>query len=376
MKLINFQAKNFKNISNINIDFENNILISGDNGTGKSSILQGITYCLTNNLPEKLSDYIKWGCDYFELKIKFQYKNDLYDYSIKYNGSTNNKVLIINNKDSYKNNEASNKISEIINSDLLLYSSISEQGKSYSILIDTPAQKLKRIKSILGIEKLETVSQNIKESISDIKLKINNNRTEYNSLSSKQFRFQDEIQLKDIEEIKKSFEIQEKEKSLFEKNEVIKKEYESLVSQYEKNLMNKDSYINKINEIDSKLKDFNIVENKDLVNSYNSTIIKIKETENKLSAYNNDLKYYNEYIKRKTDILNKIDDYSSNIKTIKLYRLVDLDFNDSHIKELKNNLNDLIVSQKEIKNHISLAIEGKCPTCGQDFNKSHTELEK
>jgi len=376
MKLINFQAKNFKNISDINVVFENNVLISGDNGSGKSSILQGITYCLTNFLPEKLSDYIKWDSDYFELKIKFQYKNDIYDYSIKYNGSTNNKTLLINNKDSYKNNEASNKISEIINSDLLLYSSISEQGKSYSILNDTPAQKLKRIKSILGIEKLETVSQSIKESISDIKTNTTNNRTQHSSLNSKQFRFQDEIQLKDIEEIKKSFEIQEKEKSLFEKNEVIKKEYESLLSEYNKNTNNKNEYIKTISDIENKLKDFNIVENKDLVNSYNSTIVQINETENKLSAYNNDLKYYNEYTKRKTDILNKIEDYSVNISNVKLCRLNNLDFDNSFIQELKNKLNDFIVSQKEIKNHISLAKTGKCPTCGQDFNKSHVELEK
>ena len=372
MKLINFQAKNFKNISNINIDFENNILISGDNGTGKSSVLQGITYCLTNNLPEKLSDYIKWGSDFFELKIKFQYKNDLYDYSIKYNGSTNNKLLLINNKDSYKNNEASNKISEIINSDLLLYSSISEQGKSYSILIDTPAQKLKRIKSILGIEKLEIVSQNIKEEISNLKEEIKVNRSEFDFLKSKEFRFQDEIQLKDIEQIKKDFEIQEKQKLIFEKQKSLELNYNNLLKEYNKNIENKNLYEQEINIINDKLKTYNNIDTE----KYNSTLVQISNTEKKLFDYSNNLKSYKEYVKRRKDIENKINDYFINISNVKLYRLSNLNFDISNIQELKNNLNDFLVSQKEIKNHISLAKTGKCPTCGQDFNKSHEQLEK
>lgn len=372
MKLKYFEAKNFKNIDHVSINFESDLLISGDNGSGKSSILQAITYCITNSLPEKLSDYIKWNTDYFELKIKFEHLNNSYDYNIKYNGSTNNKLLTINGSEVYKNNEASNKISEIINSDLLLYSSISEQGKSYSILIDTPAQKLKRVKSILGIEKLEIVSQSMKESISNEKEKIKLNRSEYDFLSSKQFKFQDEILLKDIDKIKKEFEIQEKQKQISDKNKVLQFEYESLLKDYDKNVKNKNKYEQEINIINDKLKTYKDISTE----KYNSTLVQISEMEKKLSEYNNNLKSYNEYVKRKNDIENKIENYSNNIKDIKLYRLNILDFNISTIENLKNTLNDYLVSRKEIKNHLSLVKNGKCPTCGQSFNKSHEELEK
>jgi len=372
MKLKYFEAKNFKNIDHVSINFESDLLISGDNGSGKSSILQAITYCITNSLPEKLSDYIKWNTDYFELKMKFEHLNNSYDYNIKYNGNTNNKLLTINGSEVYKNNEASNKISEIINSDLLLYSSISEQGKSYSILIDTPAQKLKRVKSILGIEKLEIVSQNIKEEISSLKENMKVNRSEYDFLNSKQFKFQEEISLKDIHKIKKEFEIQEKQKLIFDKNKTLQSEYESLLKDYNKTIENKNKYDREINIINDKLKTYKDISTE----KYNSTLVQISEIEKKLSEYNNNLKSYNEYIKRKNQIENKIEEYSNNINTVKLYRLSNLDFDISTIQNLKNTLNDYLLSRKEIKNHLSLVKNGKCPTCGQSFNKSHEDLEK
>lgn len=372
MKLKSFKAKNFKNLSNIFIEFENNTIISGDNGSGKSSILQGITYCLTNSLSEKISEYIKWGEDSFELNIEFEHKENTYNYSIKSNGSTTSKDLIINEKEFYKNTEASNKISEIINSDLLLYSSISEQGKSYSILTDTPAQKLKRIKSILGIEKLENVSQSMKESLSTEKESLKINRSQFDFLKSKEFRFQDEIQLKDIEQIKKDFEIQEKQKLIFEKNKSLELNYNDSLKQYNKNIESKSKYELEINVINDKLKTYNDISTE----KYNRTLVQISEIEKKLSDYNNNLKSYNEYVKRKNDIENKIEDYSNNINGIKLYRLNTLDFDISTIENLKNTLNDYFVSRKEIKNHLSLVKNGKCPTCGQSFNKSHEDLEK
>lgn len=372
MKLKSFKAKNFKNLSNIFIEFENNTIISGDNGSGKSSILQGITYCLTNSLSEKISEYIKWGEDSFELNIEFEHKENTYNYSIKSNGSTTSKDLIINEKEFYKNTEASNKISEIINSDLLLYSSISEQGKSYSILTDTPAQKLKRIKSILGIEKLENVSQSMKESLSTEKESLKINRSQFDFLKSKEFRFQDEIQLKDIEQIKKDFEIQEKQKLIFEKNKSLELNYNDSLKQYNKNIESKSKYELEINVINDKLKTYNDISTE----KYNRTLVQISEIEKKLSDYNNNLKSYNEYVKRKNDIENKIEDYSNNINGIKLYRLNTLDFDISTIENLKNTLNDYFVSRKEIKNHLFLVKNGKCPTCGQSFNKSHEDLEK
>jgi DNA repair exonuclease SbcCD ATPase subunit len=372
MNLKSFKAKNFKNLSDTFIEFENNTIISGDNGSGKSSILQGITYCLTNNLSEKISEYIKWGENSFELNIQFEHGESNYDYVIKSNGSTTSKDLIINEKEFYKNTEASNKISEIINSDLLLYSSISEQGKSYSILTDTPAQKLKRIKSILGIEKLENVSQSMKESLSSFKEEVKINRSSFDHLKSKEFRFQDEIQLKDIEQIKKDFEIQEKQKSIFEKQKSLELNYNNLLKEYNKNIENKDKHEQEINIINDKLKTYNDISTE----KYNSTLVQISKIEKKLSDYNNDLKSYNEYLKRKNDIEIKIEHFNYNISNVKLYRLSNLDFDISTIENLKNNLNDFLISRKEIKNHLSLVKNGKCPTCGQSFNKSHEDLEK
>ena len=149
MKIKILELENFKNISHLKLDVSDLNLISGDNGSGKSSILQSIQYALTDSLPEKLSEYIQWGKDYFKIHITFDHLGLEYDYRIKYS-NVSIKDLKIGNEE-FKNSEASKKIKEIVNSDLLLYSCFSEQGQSYSILTESPAERLKKFKSILGV---------------------------------------------------------------------------------------------------------------------------------------------------------------------------------------------------------------------------------
>ena len=56
--------KDFRNIKELTIEPSQFInLISGNNGEGKSSILYGIEYLLTDNLNEKISEYVRWGCE-------------------------------------------------------------------------------------------------------------------------------------------------------------------------------------------------------------------------------------------------------------------------------------------------------------------------
>ena len=172
--------KNFRNISELTLTPSAYInLISGNNGEGKSSVLYAIEYLLTDNLNEKISEYIKWGQNKFNLEMEFNYNGN--NYILKVEGSKSaKKELIVNNTDTYKNSEATKYLATIIDPSITKYSCISEQGKTAQILFDTPTNRLKKLKEILGIDKLFEIVEDLKEEIKQINTDIELNKKNRN----------------------------------------------------------------------------------------------------------------------------------------------------------------------------------------------------
>ena len=82
MKLISAQFKNFKNLVNVEIDFSSFLnLFEGQNGQGKSSILEAISYILTDSLNDKIVEYIRRGEKQFELFLKLEHDAKQYEYT-------------------------------------------------------------------------------------------------------------------------------------------------------------------------------------------------------------------------------------------------------------------------------------------------------
>lgn len=371
MRLITFSAKNFKNLENLSIDFSNYNLISGDNGSGKSSILQGITYCLTDKLSEKLSEYVSWGKDYFELSLSFEHQKDIYDYSVRYSGSTK-KELKINSSEFYRGGEAAAKINSIINSELLMYSSISEQGQSYSILLESPSERLKKFKTILGVDKLANVVEICKKEISEKKSEIDRLKTEVQILSNKQFSYLEEFDLPNIDSISQSLTEQETQKDIALRNKELLNRFQQDQVAYKKEVEKQSSTIT---ELQSKESQFSNIGSANFDETLFSTLLlKKKEYDSLLTEYSSKKQNRLTYINRLETLKNKKTSVEEKKNSVKIYRVASLDFDDKYLKNLNEEIQNLSVKLKQLQAHEKLAKEGKCPSCGQDFKHDPSKL--
>jgi len=224
--------RDFRNIKELTLEPSEFInLISGNNGEGKSSILYAIEYLLTDNLNEKISEYVRWGCDKFYLEMEFIYDNDNYFIKVSAGGSAK-KELIINGEFNYKNSEATKKLAEIIDSNIIRYSSISEQGKTAQILFDTPTNRLKKLKEILGIDKIADLCEEIKSDIDKKQEEIKLQDKELKFLEEKKYNFMSELEISNIDDLKKQLEILELEKKNYELQSVVYNIYIKDLSSY------------------------------------------------------------------------------------------------------------------------------------------------
>lgn len=367
------RIKQFKNIENEIFDLTGNVLISGENGSGKSSLLQAIKYCLTDSLSEKLSDYIMWGKSEFEIELNFDFENIDYNYLVSYKDKGGGKKLLTWKDNELKSSDASKKLKELLSSELLLYSSISEQGQSYSILLDSPTQRLETFKSILGIDKIGEVVEKMKEDLKEYKVNSDLVKKEKETLESKKFELMEELELPNIEQIKSDLLEQETEKEKKEKNDKLKQEYEILLSEYRKKLTRKEELDSLIESIRSKINSFPREEYKE------SEYLKLREEnwtqETNLKNYKHSLVLFSNYQKQKDSLLSKLLKLETEKRNIELVKVPELSFDSESIQIDQETLNSLQLKFKEVENHLNLIEQGKCPTCGQSFeNTSLTEI--
>jgi len=365
------KIKDFKNIPYLEIDFENYNLISGNNGSGKSSILQAIRLLLTNTLPEKLAEYIRWGQEGFELQLIFEFQG--IEYSYKYEYDTSSKKELKFNDVVLKGTDASSKLEEFVNAELLLYSSISEQGQSYSILNESPAKRLERFKTILGVERLSRIIEVAKEKVKLKKSEADLLDKEVKTLQGVKYSYFEQITLPDIQAIQAELEKQEKEKAEKEEFDKIKQEWSIRKSEYDKTITRQEELNSLIQFKKSEVfglqkVDFNI-------ETYNNLLTQKQTEELEEQKYKTERLQYSNYKKSLSELQSELDRLNDNKLKHRLFRLSPLSFSKEDLIKLNELINNLKVDLKQIDNHILLAKEGKCSTCGQDFKHSPDELE-
>jgi exonuclease SbcC len=377
--LKSIKLKNFKNIRDKTIELSDLDLISGDNGSGKSSILQAIRLCLTDSLPEKLIEYITRGEKEFELVLNFIYDNVDYEFKYFYNlSSTKSLRYKIDGVDKLeKNSDAVAKIKTFINPELLMYSSMSEQGKSYSLLDESPAKRLERFKKILGIERLGNIINLAKERIIICKNEVKIIESELSGLNSLKFEFLTDVEIPNIDAVKADIEIQKsskKEKEEYEKTFLI---WEQKNQTYIKNKNRKIELETLIESSKQKI----------------STILPVAFVQKDLDLLyvqkQNELeiqRIYRESKKRWEDydsLLKKLEIDLISLETQKKdteSNLIDLEtikpiWTEPELKSKKDELDSINLELKTSQNHLRLAKEGKCHTCGQDFKHSESDIE-
>jgi len=374
MQISYLKIQNFRNIAEMEIYPSPYInIITGDNGSGKSSILYALMYAITDKLPEKLSNYIMWGKDYFFIEIHFKYLDRFYKLNVKHDGNKTIKSLEFEN-DIYYNSEVTKYLNNLFNTNLIYYSLFSEQGKTSQILFDTPANRLKKLKEILNIDVLNEVCDNIKEDINKEKDEIIKIETQLKIAKEKTFTFHKLPQLPDIIEIQKQFDILQKEKE----------QYDSDVEKYVlyKNKKEKyDFYILQKKEIES-----NIFKLKQEIDSLHNNFIytpydeKISELQNQIYDIQNkkfdlekNLLNADENIKLLNNYKLLKENKEKEIKSLIVKRLVKLPFTEDDLQNILKQINSLQYELNDIEKQIALVEKGKCPTCGRDFHGFNIE---
>jgi DNA repair exonuclease SbcCD ATPase subunit len=375
MKILSLYLENFKSTVKADLKFDKRIiLLEGKAGQGKTTVLEAIVYALTDNLNEKVSEFMR--LKQFPFVIKMEFEHLLNNYKIEINckkdGNGVEKRLVINNDENnvYKNSSATKKLAEIINPTITKYSAVSEQGKSTLLLFQKPAERLKQFKEILGIDNIAFIVGKIKEDIKANENTIDVTKAELNVLQNKSFSFQDIPEIIDNEnELKSEIEKLEIEKNLYE---VHNKVYEKYLIE----LKNYNDAQNNISLNNINLKAYNseldvLKESLKIVPEYDSNILnqlyeQVSSIEKEKIQYDNQLKNYNDAQIKINTLTQKIDRLKERQKKFIQKDIPTIESKDelnNIIESIKNNT----VKGLNLQQKITLVEQGKCPTCGQEF---------
>lgn len=381
MKLNRLYIKNFKNITEIEIDdFKRINVFVGENGQGKSSCLEAVGFLFTNSLDEKLEEYIRWGQDKFIIEANFTHNGITYQYEVEVGKGTKRR-LVVNDSEEFFNSEATKYLADIIDPQLAAYSAISEQGKTTQLLFQKPSERLKTIKQILKYDSIFDAVENIKE---DIKLKhsdVEKIDTELNVLTTRSYSMMNEAELKKQVEEDENIEVLLKEqtdqKIQFEINKKEKENYEAELKLYNEKKEKKAKFEESIATFKKQITEQVHEDYKEYDDTELKSLITLKEdqTVEKIN-YEKDLKSWNEAQVSLASLGQTITVLNKELSEIVIERIAVCKFNEDSVKEIQQKIVDTDINLGKYKEKLELIKQGKCPTCGKDFVEDPKQIEE
>lgn len=176
------KLNNFKSHKNTIIGFDKGIsVIVGENGAGKSTILEGISFALfKQHTAKKIDDLVRNNANSMSVELEFTSNNKEYKIirekksnlksSIYTKTSTDGGFVHICSGDKEVNEEIRQILD--IDSDLFLNAIYIRQGEIAELVDKTPAEKKLLIAKLLGIDSLETAWKNLLPFINDYENKL------------------------------------------------------------------------------------------------------------------------------------------------------------------------------------------------------------
>lgn len=328
MKINQLSLSNFGNIGNAKLNFSNGLnLFSGDNGSGKSTILQAISLHLFNFTTRNLEDYISWDSLSFETEIEFDHQGKHFKQKIAYSKKSSSRELYIDDE-FYKNSDATKMLATYFDPKLSLSSAISFEGEIDLIQVK-PAQRREYLKKIYDLD--------FAEGLKDLDLQ------------------QSTLENNDLLDVEKKIYLIENTKYDYKPLLTLSLTTEKR-SDYQVKLINLQS---QKNNYDSQLALY-----KSNVKSHSFLYQQIQSSEDELQKLSNTILSLDEnanFILKENEIA-MLDDQISNIK---LNRLKAFDISLLQEKYKKKTLleKDLL----DCVHDLELCREGKCPTCGKEF---------
>ena len=369
MYINKFHATNVRILDDIYIDDFNRVnVFAGDNGQGKSSIMDSIIFCLTNTLNGyKMEQLIQRGKKQATIFIDFSLQGHTYEYRIEINkkGGTN-RVLIVDgiDDDSYKQSDAVKKLQEAIDPTLAVYGAISVQHKSTDILFETPSNTLQKIKEIFKLQNLKKVCDLIGEDIKENKEKKTTTQSELDVLSSLKFNLLEEVQVNEINEKEYQDQITSLEKE--------REEYNTKYTQYIQYTSSLKSY----NEAQEKIKQLQI-ERAELEtqlqgqSEYNDNLDELYKKEISCNA---DIVTLQNQIDKIAELNQSLQENEEKAKQHEPKRFRTIDVTDESIDIIRKKIAELNSEIKVIEGKIKLADTGVCWVCGKEYHGNIEEL--
>jgi len=376
LKIKSLHVKNFKNIKDVTLTTENRVVvIVGDTGSGKSSILSALGYLLTDSLDDKISEYVRWGCKKFEIECEFNHNG--VDYCMEVEGEKSAKKTLYIGDEVYNNSEATKKLSEIIDPTITKYSAISEQGKTTQLLFQKPAERLKTLKEILKIDSINDIVENMKEDAKKIKTEIEVLEGEIKTLESRTFSFMDLPEVPNIDNVLKEKIVLEKQKEEYEAKKKAYDEYVLWKVFYDDTVAKKESLEEQIKKENDVIK--NIEEPKPEFVFDTELYEKLKTDYNTIlrqeAKYESAKQAYDDYVIKCNKVKKDIEDIDKKISDIKLSRIKSLMYTEEEYKKNDEAISECRSNITVLKDKIRLAELGMCPTCGQEYNVNAETLK-
>ena len=255
MKIISVEFVNYRILKEFSYKFSETSFItvfSGDNGMGKSTVLDGIRMNLLDQYEGKLSDYLNWdapeGSKLTNI-LTFEHRGIVYVSKMFVEGGSSRELTFGNEK--FKNSDAVKKLAEIIDPKIFSSSVIAVQNE-IDLIKTTPAERREHLKKVHDLEFFESIAKLDRELAEHQKLQQNYNLRstilqaetftpsplEASSFTSRKERLSSENLADELEE---EIERCKRELSVFEESSsaflVMKKARETLSEQIEEKLL-------------------------------------------------------------------------------------------------------------------------------------------
>lgn len=364
MKINKIYLKNIRSYEEAEINFpKGSILLSGDIGTGKSSILLALEFALFGLERGNLSGagLLRKGADNGNVKLEFEIdgKPIIIERSLKRNKSSISQekttICIGNERVEVSTEELKQKVlellaypAEFIKKTNLLYrfTVYTPQEDMKQILIENPEDRINILRRIFGIDKYKNISQNMEIVSKIIRENVKNK----------------EGKTEDIVEKRQEF---EKRKINFE---ILDKEITKITAEHEVIALKLKEKLETLQKFEADLKKYTVLNEK----SYKTKML-IKNFEDRISMFNEIIEKDNKKIAQLKEELKERDktELAKTAEKIKENKKLTEAMQKRHIiLEKKMSITETEIKKIEmsLKNFKELNI---CPTCRQQVGEEH-----
>ena len=400
------KVKGFRSYIDTVINFENfgnTFVVLGENGAGKSSIIEMITTALywvnscTDTKGVGMDNCINSDCDHFEIEFCFTMNNIEYIVKVvKYRNEARELEFYIDGvNQSEKVTETQQKINDVLkmNYNTFLDTVCIGQGKSSRFMSKKPAERKETLMQILDVQKYEKYEQLAKDKKKEIKNQMDDLEQKISFISSSEDSRTDEEIKQIINDYKNEIhQLEDENKTLKSKLDTIQKEkseYEAKKKQQDTIIhnyhLNKNAYEkvkNKLDDIELQIKNNKFVD-VDYEEKIDNLQNELEDKRNKIS----DLKDKISDIKSKVAVYqSKNDDIEEKYNRFKNYdksicelcgNEITSEHKETHLHELKEkkNVNDTKIEELSDKIH-NLNQKGKTVSSeGKELSQELKQLQ-